>query len=337
MILVCQGAKMRRREFITLLGGAAAWPVAARAQQESRVRRVGVLMAGGEADPEVLARVTAFRESLDKLGWVEGRNVRIAVRFANADPERIRSYSASLLNPVPDVILTNTTPVLEAFQKQTRSVPIVFTAVSDPVSAGFVPSLARPGGNITGFSNFEYTIGGKWLQNLIEAAPGTKRMAILLSRIDPAWSRYLAPIEAMAPSFGVQLTNVFLDNPTQTERALEAFAGEPNGGLLTTNTPQATAQREFIVSLAAHLRLPAIYPNRLYVTSGGLMSYGIDQIDPFRRAAAYIDRILRGEKPGDLPVQQPTKYEFVVNLKAARALGIEVPPNLLARADDVIE
>jgi putative ABC transport system substrate-binding protein len=323
---------LRRREFITLLGGAAAWPLAARAQQGDRVRRVGVLIGGGEA-----AAVTAFRESLEKLGWTEGRNVRIDVRFANADPERIRSYSESLLNPVPDVILASTTPVLEAFQKQTRSVPIVFVSVSDPVSAGFVPSLARPGGNITGFSNFEYTIGGKWLQILIEAAPGTKRVAILLSRIDPAWSRYLAPIEALAPSFGVQLTNVFLDNPTQTERALEAFAGEPNGGLLTTSNSQAQAQRELIASLAAHRGLPAIYPNRRFVTSGGLMSYGIDQIDLYLRAAAYIDRILRGEKPGDLPVQQPTKYQFVVNLKAARALGLAVPLSLRAFATEVIE
>jgi putative tryptophan/tyrosine transport system substrate-binding protein len=265
---------MRRREFVTLLGGAAAtWPLAARAQQESRVRRVGVLIAGGETDPEARARVTAFRESLEKLGWAEGGNVRIDVRFANPDPERIRSYSASLLNPVPDVILAITTPVLQAFQQQTRSVPIVFTSVSDPVSAGFVPSLARPGGNITGFSNFEYAIGGKWLQILIEAAPGTKRIAILLSRIDPSWSRYLAPIEATAPSFGVQLTNIFLDNPTQTERALEEFAGEPDGGLLTTNTPQAVAQRELIVSLVAHRGLPAIYPDRSYITSGGLMSW----------------------------------------------------------------
>jgi putative tryptophan/tyrosine transport system substrate-binding protein len=329
---------MRRREFIALVGSmAAGWPLAARSQQGGAMRRIGVLMLGGEIDSDQQARIAAFREALEKLGWAEGRNVRIDLRFAAVDPERIRSYSAALLSQAPDVILANGTPVLEAFQKQTRSVPIVFVGVSDPVSAGFVPSLARPGGNITGFSNFEYTIGGKWLEILTEAAPATKRVAVLLAREDPAWSRYLPPIEALAPSFGVQLTSVFLGDPVEIERTFDAFAREPNGGVIATNNPKAMDQRELIGTLAARYRLPAVYPARVYVTSGGLMSYGIDPVDPFWRAASYVDRILKGEKPADLPVQAPTKYELVINLKAAKALGIDVPPTLSARADEVIE
>jgi putative ABC transport system substrate-binding protein len=325
---------MRRREFITLLGAAAAWPRGARAQGE-RMRRVGVLMAGGEADPDQL--VAAFREALEKLGWIDGRNVRIEVRFGATDPGSIRSYAAELLSQAPDVILANSTPVLEQVLKQTRSVPIVFNGVSDPVSAGFVPNLARPGGNITGFSAFEYSIGGKWLEILTEAVPATKRVAVLLFRDDPSWSRYLAPIEALASSFGVQLTNIFLGDPAEPERTLEAFAHEPNGGLIVTNNPKALAQRELIGTLAARLHLPAVYPARVYVTSGGLMSYGNDPVEPFRRAASYVDRILKGEKPADLPVQQPTKYEFVVNLRAARALGLTLPLPLIGRTDEVIE
>jgi putative ABC transport system substrate-binding protein len=329
---------MRRRDFITLLGGTVvAWPSAAHAQQGSAMRRIGVLMLGGETDPDQRGRVAAFREAFAKLGWAEGRNVRIDLRFAAVDHERIRSYSAAMLSQAPDVILANGTAALEAFQKQTRSVPIVFVGVSDPVSAGFVSSLARPGGNITGFSNFEYSIGGKWLEILTEAAPTTKRVAVLLSREDTAWSRYLAPIEALAPSVGVQLTSVFLGDPVEIERTLDAFAREPTGGLIAANNPKAMAHRELIATLAARHRLPAIYPARVYVTSGGLMSYGIDPVDPYRGAASYVDRILRGEKPADMPVQQPTKYEFVVNLKAARALGLTLPLPLIGRTDEVIE
>ena len=331
---------MNRRDVVSLIGStvaASAWPLATRAQEGERMRRVGVLMSGGEADSEQLARVAAFREAFEKLGWAEGRNVRIDLRFAATDPERVRSYAAALLSQAPDVILANSTPVLEELLKQSRSVPIVFNGVSDPVSAGFVPSLARPGGNITGFSAFEYSIGGKWLEILKEAAPATKRVAVLLFRDDPSWSRYLAPIEALAPSFGVQLTNVFLGDAAEPERTLEAFAREPDGGLIVTNNPKAMAQRELIGTVAARLRLPAVYPARAYVSSGGLMSYGIDPVDPFRRAAAYVDRILRGEKPADMPVQQPDKYEFVVNLKAARALGLTLPLPLIGRTDEVIE
>jgi len=329
---------MRRRDFIVLAAGAAAaWPLAAPAQQSLATRRIGVLMLGGETDPDQLGRVAVFRERLERLGWTEGRNIRINLHFAAADPERIRSYSAALLSQAPDVILANGTSVLEAFQKQTRSVPIVFVGVSDPVSAGFVPSLARPSGNITGFSNFEYSIGGKWLEILTEAAPTTKRVAVLMSREDAAWSRYLATIEALAPSVGVQLTSVFLGDPVEIERTLEAFAREPTGGLIATNNPKAMAQRELIATLAARYRLPAVYPARVYVTSGGLMSYGIDPVDPYRGAASYVDRILRGEKPADMPVQQSTKFEFVVNLKAARALGLTLPLPLIGRTDEVIE
>ena len=329
---------MTRREFITLLGGAAAaWPLAAHAQQAERMRRIGVLMLGGETDPDQLGRVAAFQEAFAKLGWAEGRNVQIDLRFAAVDPERIRSYSAAMLSQAPDVILANGTPILEAFQKQTRSVSIVFVGVSDPVSAGFVPSLSRPGGNITGFSNFEYSIGGKWLEILTEAAPATRRVAVLLAPEDAAWLRYLAPIEALAPSVGVQLTRVFLSDSAEIERTLEEFAREPNGGLIATNNPKAMAHRGLIATLAARLRLPAVYPARVYVTSGGLMSYGIDPVEPYRGAASYVDRILRGEKPGDMPVQQPTKFEFVVNLKAARALGLTLSLPLIGRADEVIE
>jgi putative tryptophan/tyrosine transport system substrate-binding protein len=329
---------MRRRQFIMLLGGAiAALPVAARAQKPDRVRRLGVLMLGAETDPDQQGRVMAFREGLAKLGWAEGRSIQTDYRFAGADPERIRSYAAALVGQAPDVIVANGTPVLEALQALTRSAPIVFVGVSDPVSAGFEPSLARPGGNITGFSNFEYAIGGKWLELLKEAAPGINRIGVLLWRGDPSWSRYLAPIETAASSLGMPLTTIFLGDTVEIERAIEAFAHEPLGGLIATNNSKAMAERDRIIGLAARRRLPAVYPARVYASSGGLMSYGIDPADPFRQAASYVDRILRGEKPGDLPVQQPTKYELVVNLKTAKALGLAVPPTLIARVDEAIE
>jgi putative tryptophan/tyrosine transport system substrate-binding protein len=325
-----------RREFITLLGGAAAtWPLASRAQQDGRVPRVGVLMINDAAEDRV--RVALLRDALAKLGWTEGRNLRVDYRFAATDPEAIRTYAAELVSLAPDVIFGVSTPVLEALRNQTRSVPIVFAGVSDPVSAGFVPSLARPGGNITGFSNFEYAISAKWLELLKEAAPNTTRAGIILFRDDPSWSRYLAPIEAAAPSFGVQVMRIFLGDPDESARAIDAFAQEPQGGLVVTNNPRARAQRDLIVELAARHRLPAVYPARFYATSGGLMSYGIDPDDPMPRAAAYLDRILRGEKPGDLPVQLPTKYEFVVNLKTMRVLGLTLPLPLIGRTDEVIE
>ena len=325
---------MRRREFITLLGAAAMWPLAARAQQPERMRRIGVLLPATADDVEFQARVGAFREAFEKLGWADGRNVRIDVRYDLVDPERMRSHVTALLGQTPDVIVAVSTPVLEAVLKQTRSVPIVFIGVSDPVSAGFVPSLARPGGNITGFSNFE---GGKWLEILMEAVPATKRVAVLMNRDDPAWARYLAPIESLGPSRGVRLTRVFLGDPAETERAIDAFADEPDGGLIITNNFRAVTQRDVLVGVAVRRRLPAIYPARIFVNSGGLMSYGIDPVDLFRRATSYVDRILRGEKPGDMPVQLPTKFEFVVNLRAARALGLALPLPLIGRTDEVIE
>jgi ABC-type uncharacterized transport system substrate-binding protein len=329
---------LNRREFITLLGGAAAaWPLSAHGQQPERVRRIGVLMAIAESDREGQDRVAAFREAFEKLGWADGRNVRIDVRYDLVDPERMRSHVTALLGQTPDVIVAVSTPVLEAVLKQTRSVPIVFIAVSDPVSAGFVSSLARPGGNITGFSNFEYTIGGKWFEILMEAVPATKRVAVLMNRDDPAWARYLAPIESLGPSRGVRLTRLFLGDPAETERAIDAFADEPDGGLIITNNFRAVTQRDVIVGVAVRRRLPAIYPARIFVNSGGLMSYGIDPVDLFRRATSYVDRILRGEKPGDMPVQLPTKFEFVVNLRAARALGLALPLPLIGRTDEVIE
>jgi putative ABC transport system substrate-binding protein len=327
---------MRRRDVIGLLGAAAAWPLTARAQQGGRVRRVGVLMLGEETDRDQSARVAAFRETLGKLGWIENGNIRIDSRFAATDAERIRLYSAQLVSQTPDAILANGTPVLEALRKQTQSIPIVFVGVSDPVSAGFVPSLARPGGNVTGFSNFEYTIGGKWLEILKEAAPSTKRVGVLLHREDAAWARYLATIEALAPSLGIQLARMFLGDSAETERTLDAFKQGPAGGLIVTNNARAMTQRELIGALAARYRLPAIYPARVYASSGGLMSYGIDPVEPYRHAASYVDRILRGERPGEMPVQQPTKFEFVVNLRTAKALGLVIPLPLLGRADEVI-
>jgi putative tryptophan/tyrosine transport system substrate-binding protein len=331
---------VRRREFITLLGGSAAGSALSRfahAQPGERMRRIGVLMLGDESDSDQQDRVRAFRSELAKMGWAEGRNIRIDYRFAATDAGRIISTSADFIAQKLDVILANGTPVLEALQKQTRTVPIVFVGVSDPLSAGFIPSMARPGGNITGFSNFEYAISGKWLELLHEIAPSIKRVAVLQHRDDAAWPRYLAPIETLAPSLGIQSSNAFLGEPAEIEHIFDMFARERNGGVIVTNNARAMAQRQLISTLAARYHLPAVYPARIYAASGGLISYGIDPVDPYRRAAGYIDRILKGEKPGDLPVQAPTKYELAVNLKTAKALGIHMPPTLLARADEVIE
>ena len=301
------------------------------------MRRVGVLEILAETDPQVPFRHARLQDGLQKSGWVEGHNVQIDYRFAAANPDRIRDHAAELVGLAPDVVVGQSTPVLEALLKLTRSLPIVFVEVSDPVSAGFVPNLARPGGNITGFSNFEYTIAGKWLELLKEAAPATKRVAVLLFRGDPSWSRYLAPVEASAPSFGIEVTRIFLGDADDTEREINSFAQEPHGGLITTNNPRAYLQRELICRLAIRHRLPAVYPARIYTTSDGLMSYGIDNSALYWNAASYVDRILRGEKPGDLPVQQPTKFEFVINMKTAKALGITIPSALLTSADEVIE
>jgi ABC-type uncharacterized transport system substrate-binding protein len=329
---------VKRREFITLLGGAAAgWPLTARAQQPERMRRVGVLMSTTADDPEGQARHDVLLQGLQESGWSVGRNARIDYRWAGGDAELIRKYAAELVALAPDVILTTGTPATAALQQLTRSVPIIFVQVPDPVSSGFVESLARPGGNVTGFTTFEFGMSGKWLELLKEIAPGLTRVAVLRDLAVAAGSLQLGAIQAVAPSFGVELSPVDVRNADEIERAVTAFARSSNGGLIVTGSTPALVHRDLIVTLAARHRLPAVYAYRYFVTAGGLISYGPDSIDPFRRAAAYVDRILKGEKPADLPVQAPTKFELVINLKTAKALGLEIPPTVLARADEVIE
>jgi ABC-type uncharacterized transport system substrate-binding protein len=329
---------MRRRQFIRLLGGAAAWPLAARAQQPERMRRVGVLVLYAERDPQVQQRMDAFRRALHEHGWTEGRNLAIDYYWDAGEPARARSYAKDLVARVPDVIVANGTPAVAALQQETRDIAVVFVAVTDPVGAGYVQSLARPGGNITGFSTFEPEIGGKWLELLKEVSPGLKRVAGIL---DPSFRGFAAvwrAIESVGPKLGLEVSSVVLREPTDDiDSALAAFAQVPGGGLIVLPTAINNMQRNRIFSLSARHRLPAIYPFTVYATSGGLMSYGFDTVDLFRRGASYVDRILRGETPADLPVQAPTKFELVINLKTAKALGLEIPPTLLARADEVIE
>jgi putative ABC transport system substrate-binding protein len=329
---------MRRREFITLLGGAtAAWPLAARAQQREQMRRIGVLMNTAADDPQSPVRIAALLQGLQELGWADGRNVRIEYRWGASDAERSRRYAVELIALAPDVILSSGSPSVAALQQAIRSVPIVFVTVVDPVGSGFVESLARPGGNITGFTLFEYGISAKWLELLKEIAPRVTRVAVLRDPALASGGGQLGAIQSVAPSFGVELSPVGVRDAGDIERVITAFARGSNGGLIVTGSPLATAHRELIVALAAQYRLPAVYPQRYYVAGGGLISYGADTTDPFRRAAGYVDRILKGEKPADLPVQARTKYELVINLKTAKALGLTVPDTLLARADEVIE
>ena len=328
---------MKRRKFITLLGGAAAWPLAARAQQAERVRRIGVLMNLSADDPEGQARLAAFRQGLQQAGWSVGGNIRIDYRWAADDAELFRKYAAELVALAPDVILASGNPSVAALQQATRSVPIVFAPIGDAVASGFVESLARPGGNITGFSAFEYSLSGKWLELLKELSPRVSRAAIVRDLGLPQGSGLLGAIQSVAPSLSVELSPINVGDTAAFERAVAAFARSTNGGLIVTTSPWAVAHRDLIIALAAQHHLPAVYAFRYFVTSGGLISYGPSSIDQFRRAAGYIDRILRGEKPADLPVQTPTKYELVINLKTARALGLEIPPTVLARADEVIE
>jgi putative ABC transport system substrate-binding protein len=329
---------MRRRSFITLLGGGAlAWPLAAHAQQGERMRRIGVLLGLVENSEEGQARIAAFLQSLNQLGWADGRNVRIDTRWGEGDAELSRKYAAELIALAPDVILTSGGMTVAALQRATRSVPIVFGSVIDPVGAGFVDSLARPGGNITGFTLFEFGISGKWLELLKQLAPSVTRAVVLRDAAIAAGSGQLGAIQGAAPSFGVELRPVDLRDAAEIERAITAFARSSNGGLVVTSSALAIIHRNLIVTLAARFKLPAIYTNRIFVTGGGLISYGPDRIDQYKRAAAYVDRILKGEKPGDLPVQAPTKYSMAINLKTARALGLDVPQSLLARADEVIE
>jgi putative ABC transport system substrate-binding protein len=300
------------------------------------MRRIGMLLAFSENDLEGQSRVAAFQKSLQELGWMDGRNVRIDYRWAVGDADRVR-YAAELVALAPDVILATTGATVGALQQASRSVPIVFVTVIDPVGGGWVASLARPGGNATGFATYEFSMGGKWLELLKEIAPRVKRVAVIRDPSVPAGSGLFAAIQTVAPSFGVELTSVGVRDASEIERGIAAFAREPNGGLIVPVPSSVVLHRELLITLAARHRLPAIYAARFFVTSGGLISYAPDTIDSYRRAAGYVDRILKGEKPDDLPVQAPTKYELVVNLRTAKALGLDIPPSVLARADALIE
>jgi putative tryptophan/tyrosine transport system substrate-binding protein len=329
---------MKRRDFITLIGGTAVlWPLAARAQQPERMRRIGVLTPFAADDAEGHARLTAFAQGLQQLGWTDGRNVRIDVRWAAGNADNFRKYAAELVALAPDVFLAIGTPAVVALQQATHTVPIVFASVIDPVGGGFVDSLARPGGNTTGFTLFEYGLSGKWPELLKQIAPSVTRAAVLRDATITTSVGQFAVIQAVAPSLGVELSPAGVRDAGEIERGVTTFARGSNGGLIVTGSPLTAVHRDLIIALAARHRLPAIYPFRYFAASGGLISYGPDSIDPYRRPPAYVDRILKGEKPTDLPVQMPTKYQLVLNLKTAKALGLDIPPTLLARADEVIE
>jgi len=331
---------MKRREFITLLGGAAAaWPLAARAQQSDQPRRIGVLTALAEDDPENQARLAGFRYGLERRGWSEGRNLRIDYRFAPAaSPDQVQLFAKELVALRPDVIFTHTTPVVTALQRETRAIPIVFTAIADPIGSGFIASLPHPGGNITGVMLYEPSVTGKWLSMLKEIAPQLARVAFV---VNPAtatfYNYYLRAAEPISRSLGIDLVPTLVANTAEIESAIEVFASVPNGGLVLPPDVTTTAHRDLIVALAARHHLPAVYAFRPFVTAGGLMSYGVDLTDMFRQAAPYVDRILRGDNPADLPVQAATKFETIVNLKTAKALGLTVSPGVLVAADEVIE
>jgi putative ABC transport system substrate-binding protein len=328
---------MRRRDFIGAIVGSAVWPIVAHAQQPDRMRRIGVLMGFPESDREGQAFVAAFREGLQKLGWAEGRNVQIDIRWGAADTANARRYAAEIVALAPDVIVTGASAATAAVQEATRTLPIVFVNVSDPVGAGYVASLARPGGNATGFTFAEYGMSGKWLELLKEIAPRVTRVAILRDPTLAAGIGQLGAIQSVAPSFRVEASPIDARNTDEIERAITVFARTANGGLIVTASPIALVHRKLIIFLAAQHRLPTVYFLRGFVKDGGLISYGPDPVTPYVQAASYVDRILKGEKPADLPVQAPTKNELVINLKTAKALGLSVPPTLIARADEVIE
>jgi putative tryptophan/tyrosine transport system substrate-binding protein len=327
-----------RREFIALVGGAAAaWPLAARAQQHVRMRRVGALLGLAEGDPDLQVWLAAFRQTLERLGWLEGRNVHIDYRFAAADAGRARLLAKELVALQPDVILATNAPVTAALQQETRVIPIVFVAVSDPIGAGFIASLARPGGNLTGLLQYEASIIGKSLAMLKEIAPSVTRAALVAnSKVSP-YDYFLHPAQALAPSLGIELVPAHVENAVDIERVIESFARAPNGGLVLSPNSTTILHRDLIIALAARYRLPAVYFGRFFVTHGGLMSYGIDRPDMYRHAAIYVDRILRGDKPAELPVQAPVKFELVINFTTAKALGLTIPETLLATADELIK
>jgi len=328
--------QLKRRDFITLLGGAAAWPLASRAQQTERMRRIGVLLPAAADDPVFQAWVGAFLQGLALSGWTLGRNVRLDTRWAMTAAD-IRRHAAELVALAPDVILAHGAVAVGPLLQATRTVPIVFPVAGDPVAAGLVDSLAQPGGNATGFMIFEYSLSGKWLELLKQIAPGVTRAAVFRDPTQGGGTSQFAAIQAVAPSLRMEVTPVNMRDAGEIEHTIAAFAGSPNAGLIMTSGPSARLHRDLIIKLAARHKLPAIYTERSFVAAGGLISYGTDYIDQYRQAASYVDRILKGEKPADLPVQAPTKYELVINLKTAKALSLEVPPALLARADEVIE
>jgi ABC-type uncharacterized transport system substrate-binding protein len=328
---------MRRREFITFLGGATTWPLAARAQQGDRIRRIGALIGTRAEDSEAKARYTAFEQALQQLGWTQGRNVRIDYRFAGGDAATSRKQAEELIALVPDVIVSTGSLSTGQLLRATRTVPVVFAIVPDPVGSGFVDSLSQPGGNATGFMQFEYGLSGKWLELLKEIAPNLTRAIILWDPAITAGIGQFAIIQSVATSAGVDVRPINLHDAGEIERAITAFARSQNGGLIVTASALSVVRRDLIIALAARHKLPAVYFERFFVAAGGLISYGASFIDQYRRAAGYVDRILKGEKPADMPVQAPTKYELAINLKTAKALGVTVPPALLARADEVIE
>jgi len=328
---------MRRREFITLVGGAAAWPLAARAQQSERMRRIGVHTGTTADDPDGKARFAAFEQALGQLGWTPGRNVRIDYRFSGGDAATSRKQAEELVALAPDVIVTSGSFSTGILLQATRTVPVVFTIVPDPVGSGFVDSLAQPGGNATGFMQFEYGLSGKWLELLKEIAPSLTRVIVLWDPAITAGIGQFTIIQSVATSAGVDVRPVNLRDAGEIERAISAFARSQNGGLIVTTSALSTVNRDLIIALAARHKLPAVYFQRFFVTAGGLISYGANFIDQYRRAASYVDRILKGEKPADLPVQAPAKYELVINLKTAKTMGLVMPPSVLARADEVIE
>jgi ABC-type uncharacterized transport system substrate-binding protein len=329
---------MQRRQFIALLGGAAAtWPFAARAQQADRMRRIGVLMSLAADDRQGQARLNAFVQGLHELGWIDGRNLRIDTRWAAGDGNRGRKYAAELVALAPDVILASGGSLVGPLLQVTHAVPIVFTQTPDPVGAGFIDSLARPGGNATGFSIFDYSVGGKWLELLKQIAPGVTRVAVIRDPATPQGIGQFSAVQSLAPSLGLEVSPINARDAGEMERDIAAIARVPNSGLIVTGSNVGIVHRELIVTLASRYKLPAVYPLPFFATTGGLIAYGPDAIDPHRRAAAYVDRILKGEKPADLPVQAPTKYELVINLKTAKALGLIVPLPLLATANEVIE